>query len=73
MEIEAELLGDETPNQNQKSFLLFKGGKGSGEGRKKLEGFLVLDATRGSAPRRITTSVERTIHSKATTRSARAK
>ena len=53
MEIETELLGDETPNQNQKTFPLFvKAGRGRGRDAEKLEGFLVLDASEASAPRR---------------------
>ncbi len=76
MEIETELLGDETPNHNQKTFPFPKSGKGSGEGREKLEGFWfwtrVKRAPRG-AVLRITTRAERTKKYKATTRSARAK
>ena len=53
MEIETEILGAVTPNQNQKTFPLFvKAGRGRGRDAKNEEGFLVLDVTEGNVPRR---------------------
>jgi hypothetical protein len=39
MEIETKLLGDETPNQNQKPFLLEKAGRGRGRDAKNWKVF----------------------------------
>ena len=52
MEIERSFLKDETPNQNQKTFPSFLKREGVRGGTRKIERFLVLDASEASAPRR---------------------